>query len=676
MSNTKLHLPLFQAQQGKKLEAHRTDRTASHRRWWSDVNELEPRCLLSVQINVRYDFDSNHFFDTPAKQAVMERAAETLSGMLDDSLAAITPSGENQWLGTFMDPANPSSGNPRAIENLNVPADTIIVFVGGCNLGYGVLGAGGPGGGIIAGSQDWFNLVKGRGEPGALATPATDFDPWGGSIAFNTTGVNWYFGQTTAGIQSSQYDFYSVALHELGHVLGFGGAPSWTGRIWNSAFCGPASMAAYGGVPVPLTADGGHWAQGVTSDGVNAAMGPSCRPDQRNEFTTLDFAGLTDVGWSVPHDYLRFSSPTYTVSEAAGTATISVVRAGDASNEVSVHYATADSTARAGEDYAAVSGTLTFGPGETTKTFDVPIIYEPLIEGTEGLDLVLSDPVGIRTYGSPSLAALQIIDVPPPPPTVSISDASIVEGNSGMSYATFSISLSVPSPNSASVIYSTANGTAKAGSDYVAITPTVLTFNPWEVTKKVTVAVKGDRLSEPDETFFVNLASPVQAIIARGRGVGTILNDDNRITVNNVRVSKPRRGTTLARFSVRLSSPARFPVSVTCSTVDGSASAGSDYMAMAPTTITFRPGQTLKIVTVQVKGDTIREPNETFSLKLSNSTNALIAVGTGIATIVNPRVKAGVQAVTLGTTPAPPKDLLDAALASLRPRSLLQRWGA
>ena len=183
------------------------------------------------------------------------------------------------------------------------------------------------------------------------------------------------------------------------------------------------------------------------SDGMIAAMGPICWPDRRGEYTSLDLAGLADIGWQVPRDFLRFDSPTYSVREDAGRATIRVDRFGDTSKPVTVRYATADATATAGSDYAGVSGILTFAPGETTKMFDVPILTDPLIEGTEGLDLVLTDADGNRIYGNPGLAALQIIDVPPPPHTLSISDATIVEGNWGTCNATFTISLSGPDAN-------------------------------------------------------------------------------------------------------------------------------------------------------------------------------------------------------------------------------------
>jgi hypothetical protein len=102
-------------------------------------------------------------------------------------------------------------------------------------------------------------------------------------------------------------DFYSVALHELGHLLGFGIAPSWdTFRVANT-FTGPASMSLNGGLPVLVDADGSHWASGTTGDvsspvfidNQEAAMDPTLLEGTRKYFTDLDFAGLDDLGWQV-----------------------------------------------------------------------------------------------------------------------------------------------------------------------------------------------------------------------------------------------------------------------------------------------------------------------------------------------------------------------------------------
>src|SRR5262249_23987185 len=80
---------------------------------------------------------------------------------------------------------------------------------------------------------------------------------------------------------------------------------------------------------------------------------------------------------------LQFSATAYTVNKTQRTATITVTRIGDSNVPVTVHYATSDGTATAGSDYTAVSGTLSFGIGETSKTFTVPIIDDTAVEPPE-----------------------------------------------------------------------------------------------------------------------------------------------------------------------------------------------------------------------------------------------------------------------------------------------------
>jgi len=110
-------------------------------------------------------------------------------------------------------------------------------------------------------------------------------------------------------------------------------------------------------------------------------------------------------------------------------------------------------------------------------------------------------------------------------PSLSVSDATVTEGNAGTVNAVFTVTLSAASAQTVTVSYATANGSASAGSDYAAASGT-LTFAPGTTSQTVTVAVTGDTLPEANETFLVNLGSPTNATIAKGQGQGTILNDD------------------------------------------------------------------------------------------------------------------------------------------------------
>ena len=166
------------------------------------------------------------------------------------------------------------------------------------------------------------------------------------------------------------------------------------------------------------------------------------------------------------------------------------------------------------------------------------------------------------------------------------------------------------------VNYATANGTALAGSDYTAASGT-LTFAPGQTSKTVTVNVTGDTAVEPNETFVVNLSAPSGATLFDGQGLGTILNDDGPVLrINDVSKAEGNAGTSAAVFTVTLTPASTGTVTVNYATANGTALAGSDYTA-ASGTLTFAPGQTSKTVTVNVTGDTVAEPNETFVVNLS-----------------------------------------------------------
>ena len=274
-------------------------------------------CLLAlapevsaVVFNFDYQLDSTGFFTAP-RRAALEAAALTLTVRLTDTLAAIPAAPANDsWYGLFTHPSLPNDPT-WALVNEPIPANEIIVFMGAKNLGGSTLAFSSSGLTFNGTVPDlaWRESVVQRGQVGATqsAATSTDFGPWGGSISFNS-GFNWFFDTTLAtenDIPGGAADFYSVAVHELGHLLGIGLAPSWQRQISGNTFVGPASKAANGGNPVPLTTEKAHWGDGVKSvrPGTliqqDAAMDPTISLGQRKYFTDLDYAGLKDIGWQV-----------------------------------------------------------------------------------------------------------------------------------------------------------------------------------------------------------------------------------------------------------------------------------------------------------------------------------------------------------------------------------------
>jgi hypothetical protein len=212
----------------------------------------------------------------------------------------------------------------------------------------------------------------------------------------------------------------------------------------------------------------------------------------------------------------------------------------------------------------------------------------------------------------------------------------MTEGNSGTTNAVFTVSLSAASTVPVTVNYATVDGTASAGSDYQATSGT-LTFAPGETTRTIAVSVIGDRLAEPNETFLVNLSGPTNATIATGQGVGTILDDEPRLSISDVSKKEGRAGqTTSFTFTVTLSAAYDQAVTLSFRTVDGTAtSSDNDYHAQSGT-LTFNPGETTKTITILVNGDSKKEADETFFVDLfGNSVNALLRKSRGVGTILN-----------------------------------------
>jgi Ca2+-binding RTX toxin-like protein len=238
------------------------------------------------------------------------------------------------------------------------------------------------------------------------------------------------------------------------------------------------------------------------------------------------------------------------------------------------------------------------------------------------------------TYASDG--ASLVVQGAAPTPDLTIDDRTVTEGNSGTTTVTFTVTRSSTAAGDASVDYSTANGTATAGSDYVAESGTV-TFRGASTKEFVTVAVNGDALDEADERFVVNLSNAVNANITDGQGEGTITDDDPPpvISVTDAGpVNEGDSGTTNVEFKVSLSAASGRQVRVDFFTTDDSAQAPSDYTARSGA-LTFAPGETEKTVLVAVKGDTADESDETFFLNVDNPQNATEGDGNGRATIVD-----------------------------------------
>jgi hypothetical protein len=356
---------------------------------------------------------------------------------------------------------------------------------------------------------------------------------------------------------------------------------------------------------------------------------------------TLLLGLLPESGWAAPRPKISASIQDVVKAEGnAGTTafafTVSLSQA--PSSTVGLKYATAPGTALAGADYVSASGSLSFAPGTTERTVEVLVKSDLDVEPDEGFSLNLSG--GGRAVRIVDALGLATIVNDDRGPAISITDVTIPEGDSGTRNAVMTVSLTHASANPVSVDYTTLDGNANAGLDYIAANGTVV-FSAGDTAEPVAVPVNGDALDENDESLDVSLSnSSPNAWISDGLANATILDDDvaPKVAINDVVVTEPASGSSTARFTASLSGVSGKVVEVhftTADAVDNPAAPGSDYNSTAGL-ITFNPGERVQHVDVVVHADGVDEPDETFALDLSNPVeSALGSKASGIATIVD-----------------------------------------
>ena len=354
-----------------------------------------------------------------------------------------------------------------------------------------------------------------------------------------------------------------------------------------------------------------------------------------------------------PATFLAITDSVVTEGTSGNTtATFVVARTGVVTSTSTVQYATTAGTATAGSDFSAVPATtLSFAALEMAKTVSVNVVGDAIIEPSESFSVRLSSPTGATIADDIGVATVFDDDVLP---SIGIGDASVTEGSSGTTTATFTVTRSGITALPSSVQYATAAGTAAASTDFVSIAPTTVSFGAGETSKVVTVTIVTDKVSESAETFSVKLSSPIGAIISDDVGTGTIFDDDALPTVAVGDIVTPSGDAdSWAIFSVTRTGNTTSASSIKYATGAGTASPGTAYVGISPTTLTFAPEERFKIVTVQVKAHDVM-PDESFSLTLSSPTGVAVADGTGGADVVAAPTTTGAR-----FSPLSPSRILD-----------------
>ena len=482
------------------------------------------------------------------------------------------------------------------------------------------------------------SLFKVGTAPRGIASGDFNFDGKLDIVTANYVSTNVYYGSNSLSVLSGNGDGtfnaavnYPVGTMPWGVIVGDFNGDGISDLVASNA----------GSNNVSLLFGDGTGAFGAAS---NYAVGTNPAGIAAGDFNgdgALDLAaanrGSDNVSILLQPSLLSINDLTVTEGNSGitlATFTVSLSRA--AGQNVTVSYATVDGTAVQPDDYTGAGGTLTFTPGQISKPLTIAIKGDLLDESNEVFRINLSNAGNASIRDAQATGTIADNDATP---ALTINDVTLTEGNSGSINATFTITLSAASGQTVTVRAIPSNGSANAPGDYTSGGAN-LVFAPGETSKTLSVPVKGDLLDEADEVFYVFLSSAANASIGRGRGVGTITDDDATptISIDNLSISEGSSGQKVASFSLRLSAPSGQVVKVTYATANGTsnpATAGNDYVEVAPTQIAFNTGQTVAIARVLINGDVFYEPNETFFVNLSAPSNATITNNQATGTILN-----------------------------------------
>ncbi len=308
-----------------------------------------------------------------------------------------------------------------------------------------------------------------------------------------------------------------------------------------------------------------------------------------------------------------------TVDESAGVAYVTVTLDHPLEQAVTVDYQTADQTAADAADYQTTSGSLTFNSYEQTKTITIPIVNSDTVELAETFLVNLSNvqTTGFAVSIADSQAVVTITD--DDRAGFSVADVSVNE-ESGTAVVTVSLDQPVDGP--VSVNYTTADGSAVEGTDYLGASGT-LTFDAGQQTGEIIIDLIDTALIELDEIFLVNLSllqnNGRDIILVDNQAEVTILNTDQAaFSINDLSVDE-NAGT--ATLTVTLDQLVDGTVTVDFSTAPNTAFSPSDYQSVSGT-LTFNPGVQSQTITVSLVDSEIKEYDEIFNVNLSNIQSA------------------------------------------------------
>lgn len=334
---------------------------------------------------------------------------------------------------------------------------------------------------------------------------------------------------------------------------------------------------------------------------------------------------------------LALSSTSYSVAEGGGTATITVSRTGGSDTAVSVDYATSNGTATAGSDYTTESGTLSWSDGDSAdKSFTVTVTDDASYELDETINLTLSNVSG-ATLGTSS-ATLTITDNDAVPGSLALSSATYTVAESGGT-ATITVSRTGGSDGAVSVDYATLDDTASAGSDYTAASGTLNWADGDSANKTFAISITDDVTYEGDETVSLTLSNVVSATLGTSGATLTITENDPApaqgvLGFDSATYTQSEDGSSVI-ITVNRIGGSSGPVSVEYATIDGTATAGSDYTSTSGILEWTDTDVASKTFTILITNDSVYEPDETVTISLSNVVGTTLSTSSATLTITN-----------------------------------------
>ncbi|MBJ7901578.1 MAG: hypothetical protein GC158_17050 [Cyanobacteria bacterium RI_101] len=356
---------------------------------------------MTFNIEFDYRFDAQGFFSDPLKKNLLEEAASIWESYIQDDFNSI-PAGETVNVPIY---SVATSGSGYSINasfqsaTLTAPIDDLLIFVYGLSFpsGVGIQGAGGPFGSWIVGSE---RDTRFNGD---------DFEPWVGSIYFNSTANAFYDStpSTSNDIPFNQSDFLATAIHEIGHVLGIGTAPAFSRQIVNQKFNGPESRALNGGQPIPLSSDLGHIKDGFTLFGVSDYLMDPIRPTGTRQVPrNLELAILQDIGYEtvtpgVDPTVTLTVSPSSVMEDGSANLVYTFTLSAAATSAVTVNYTVSgaavfnsDYTQSGAASFSTTAGAITFAAGATTAILTLNPTADTAVESNEAIILTLTSGSG------------------------------------------------------------------------------------------------------------------------------------------------------------------------------------------------------------------------------------------------------------------------------------------